>query len=152
MDWDKIFQIAIPKDRYSEAERLSATYFFLDSLKVRDRIDRITGVLRDPTKFRKKPVGWKRQKLPRSHYHKLSVNILRQITGDPTPFLINGTGKLDHRLRWLLENILITRKQSHHYRFYVAIAQDAGVWPIPKWWVVTRRLLGPRKTFSKSAS
>lgn len=111
------------------------------SYPIMDRIDRTFG----PTAkwYRPGPIIRKREKKPLAFWRNHAREILGEITGNPyLGFLSGRPGKLDHRVEWLYENILISKWGSRQRQFLVAIGKDAGVYPPPKWWKVTRRLQG----------
>lgn len=137
----------ISREPYSEAKRFYIEGNF-QRYEVADRINQITGVYRIAY-IPAKPVGWKRQKMPQGYYYKLSMKILGEITGIPwLGFSYPKSGRLDERHEWILVRILgISRKQHPERKFLEAIAKDAGVWPAPKWWLVTRRLQGANRSF-----
>lgn len=154
---EKLDQLRTHKGNYSEKYEMRNRPRVVGG--VADQIDYLLCPAARPTEMilaRPAPKGWKRPPITRSRRRELAFSIAGQLSGfdwvlyDPTPLIVPG--KLDPRLDWLLREIYTVSKGTCYRNFLVAIAKDAGVWPSPKWWRVTRRLLGDNRSFAKNAS
>lgn len=122
-------------------------YGDIDS-EVKDRIDQLFGL--GWHKFITDiPVKRPRGKHPRGFYKRNAFAILSQITGGKAYSTGPYDSGIDPKIEWLWEKIYDEREfggtHSNKYTWYMAIAKDAGVWPPPKWYQVTRRLRGLSK-------
>jgi hypothetical protein len=120
---------------------------------IQDRIDRVIrgeGWRIHPSSI----TNFARPKRKRGWYRLNSLTILQIITcSEGIDFLVPASEGLDRRYVWLLEKIYSQIAcGTYELMFLQAIAKDAGVLPAPKWWKVTRRLLGRNPTFGQTSS
>lgn len=87
----------------------------------------------------------------RSRKREWALRALNSLCGWPDEFLLDApalcmkTYKIDQRVKWLLEALCSAHPGSYERNFLMAVAKDAGVWPPPDWWRVTRILLGDKR-------
>lgn len=132
--------------RYSESSRLDRASYYVNS--VLKNIYLATGIWPAPSRPSRK-VGRRRSK------RRLALQILNELHGVRPTLSLDTTsicvrpGKLDARLEWLLFEIYSPRNDNRGKNFLITVAKDAGVWPPPEWWRVTRILLGDKRFLKK---